>query len=589
MRKFFRYLAFLLLTTPSLQIFATEQYPDYLIYNGDTLEMYSYPFESYRKAHPNPIYDTLFECRSTALYRGYVAYWEIRRDSLFLIKVEVYSYNPKRYEAEFVSIDKSIIFKEIPYDSDIFASWVNSTCLVFLEDTVNKNHSECPNERTFTFQNGKLKNTKFYDNSKTSAPMDWTMTRHYIQHNINFSRIHNLPQEECVVNVNFDHVSKNGGIRKATAVCAKGNCSKEMLKEAVRVVKSIPRYNVYYHYGKPMRYEFSLPVCFSDSLRQLQSQAFQPPIDPWGKEGSIIREKEDLTDDSNDPYTIACIASYYFDLAKDIYRLTPEDTKYDKLYLKMYGGDSTVLWHYRCRHAADSALKYYYLNWEVQPKSHHELYDYYDIRQLETLLKVAQNPAIQLPEDTTGRYFDNDQFVQLPENWMTDFNIDVYDFIGTPYSLVQTWSWLLKDAKEPTLHPLPLQGCTENLRFILAQVALETILVRVDISENHAVLHWKSGDRKDFPGGIYMDSIVAEGSRVLTDSELLQLRKMLSQVDLSSQQPLPQWYGGCSRWLFEHRTSDRFDAIEKIDPPKPYVDLGLQLIRWAGLDVDLYY
>ena len=76
---------------------------------------------------------------------------------------------------------------------------------------------------------------------------------------------------------------------------------------------------------------------------------------------------------------------------------------------------------------------------------------------------------------------------------------------------------------------------------------------------------------------------------MLTDSELLQLRKMLSQVDLSSQQPLPKWYNGCSSWLFEHRTADHFDAIKKIDPPKSYVELGLQLIQWTGLNIDLWY
>ena len=61
MKKFFRSLVFILLFAPSLQTYATQQHSDYLIYNGDTLELSHYPLESYREAHPNPIYDTLFE------------------------------------------------------------------------------------------------------------------------------------------------------------------------------------------------------------------------------------------------------------------------------------------------------------------------------------------------------------------------------------------------------------------------------------------------------------------------------------------------------------------------------------------------
>lgn len=69
---------------------ATDQYPDYLVMNGEKFELYvDWSFPSplaiyyMRTAQPSP-----FESWGTANYRGHVATWEIRDSSLFLVKVD---------------------------------------------------------------------------------------------------------------------------------------------------------------------------------------------------------------------------------------------------------------------------------------------------------------------------------------------------------------------------------------------------------------------------------------------------------------------------------------------------------------------
>jgi len=69
-------------------LYSTEQVPDYLIVNNDTVPIFNNPLEQYFEivgqrelpGFENP-------CGSTACWRGYKAFWEIKSDSLFLLKI----------------------------------------------------------------------------------------------------------------------------------------------------------------------------------------------------------------------------------------------------------------------------------------------------------------------------------------------------------------------------------------------------------------------------------------------------------------------------------------------------------------------
>jgi hypothetical protein len=75
----------LFLTIP-INSWATAQLPDKLIYEGKTVGIYSEPLEQYfSKDRPKPIEWMRMTC--TALWRGYLATWEIKDDKLYLVKI----------------------------------------------------------------------------------------------------------------------------------------------------------------------------------------------------------------------------------------------------------------------------------------------------------------------------------------------------------------------------------------------------------------------------------------------------------------------------------------------------------------------
>ena len=69
--------------------YSTAQVPDLLIYNGDTLMLFSNPLEFfYNETNPKPVTFVETNCSSTACWRGYQATWLIENDSLYLIKID---------------------------------------------------------------------------------------------------------------------------------------------------------------------------------------------------------------------------------------------------------------------------------------------------------------------------------------------------------------------------------------------------------------------------------------------------------------------------------------------------------------------
>ncbi|MBN2695586.1 hypothetical protein JXR93_13070 [bacterium] len=73
--------------TLSFNIFATAQYPDNLIYNGENYSLHTNPLEGYFKEHPEK--KPKGEVVSTALWRGYIATFEIDNNELILKDIVV--------------------------------------------------------------------------------------------------------------------------------------------------------------------------------------------------------------------------------------------------------------------------------------------------------------------------------------------------------------------------------------------------------------------------------------------------------------------------------------------------------------------
>lgn len=98
---------------------ATEQIGDKLIINNDTCWIEATPLEDYLENKGSRIFgEILLEGHCSALWRGYVATWELKNDSLFLIRIQLdyCSEHPKDYD----------ISKEFNKER-VFVNWINRT------------------------------------------------------------------------------------------------------------------------------------------------------------------------------------------------------------------------------------------------------------------------------------------------------------------------------------------------------------------------------------------------------------------------------------------------------------------------------
>lgn len=237
--------------------FGTAQIPDFLIYEGDTLSIYANPLESYFENHSRP--DSLFSeigYNSTACWRGYIAYWELKNDSLYLIEIQ----------GDSITIDLSLIFKDRETNGKIFADWYSYSILNPYGKLLHYEHmgygSIYEFEKEFVFEKGILTETKIYDNSK-SRKSKYTenpeLLKKYITDNINYSNITSEPFEKARVYVQILSVTEDGKVDSVNVVRGWDN---ERDKEAVRVVKSIPEWDILYRHGKPFNLIWTIPVIF---------------------------------------------------------------------------------------------------------------------------------------------------------------------------------------------------------------------------------------------------------------------------------------------------------------------------------------
>lgn len=245
------------LTSMIEKVSGTAQIPDFLIYKGDTLSIYANPLESYFDSISRP--DSIFEkfgYNSTACWRGYIGYWELRNDSLFLVELR----------GDSTKIDLSLIFKDRNTDNEIFADWVNYPINNPYGELIHYEHMGYASiyefERDFIIKKGILIEIKEYDNSK-SRKSKFTekpeLIKEYIQANINYNNITNDPYEKARVYVQICSVTEDGKIDSVKVMRGWGN---EHDEEAIRVVKSIPEWDVLYRHGEKFSLIWTIPVIF---------------------------------------------------------------------------------------------------------------------------------------------------------------------------------------------------------------------------------------------------------------------------------------------------------------------------------------
>lgn len=138
---------FIFLCLGCLSGFATIQISDKLIYNGKEYKLNNFYLESYFERNP----DKRPEYRTTALWRGYVATFEIENDQLFVTNIEIES------DGEDGRIVMKTIFDKIfPGSKKVKVNWFSGIFLGGFNDKLRRYFNEFDNYCLFEIKEGDI-------------------------------------------------------------------------------------------------------------------------------------------------------------------------------------------------------------------------------------------------------------------------------------------------------------------------------------------------------------------------------------------------------------------------------------------------
>lgn len=147
-------LLILLMTICAIQLFATAQYPDILVYEGKEYDLFTNPLELFFEEHP----DLRPESTSTALWRGYIAKFEIRDNQLVVSDILI----PKYIDYETVYI--SIYDKIFPEQKNVAVTWMTGILTLPIGEMTDYVHmgygSTYSAYKLLRIENGKLVQTR---------------------------------------------------------------------------------------------------------------------------------------------------------------------------------------------------------------------------------------------------------------------------------------------------------------------------------------------------------------------------------------------------------------------------------------------
>lgn len=232
--------------------YSTPQIGDRLIYKGDTIRIYPFILEQY--INNSPLKDVIYSqidhlmIKSSVCWHGFISVFELRNDSLFLQKV---------YGRDNIDLLKTFGIRD-----NIFVSWYSGTLtspknLKIYEHDNWGGHYEF--ETDFLITKGILKRTKIFHN--IILPSEYSKSTvflvNFIKSNIDYSRVKPVDKKITVI-TRIEDVDDNGKITKVSVI--KGHDGYN--EEAIRVIKSIPQWQVMWCRGVKLHIRWTIPVTF---------------------------------------------------------------------------------------------------------------------------------------------------------------------------------------------------------------------------------------------------------------------------------------------------------------------------------------
>lgn len=263
MKNYLIILFFALLSTTKSA--ATAQFPDYLIYQEDTLMLFSNPLESFFEKRNSREIPNFGGCHTTASWRGYIAWWELRNDSLFLLKITGCSFKEETDE----QADLHLLFPDRKPKKTIFADWLDGPVFNPYGERLHYEHSGYASiyqfERVFTFREGILQKTKVYENKVLKSPLSVNTDSllRFLYQNIHWDELPTLQEgAQPKVLVQFK-TGQNGNIQFPKIVRSSGPIYET---ETLRLLKQLAFWNTYVRRGEALDYTWTLPINFDPAF-----------------------------------------------------------------------------------------------------------------------------------------------------------------------------------------------------------------------------------------------------------------------------------------------------------------------------------
>lgn len=154
------------------QVWATEQIPDKIIYNGKEYELNNSPLEHYFAKYPkkHPSHNREVVYLSTALRREYVATFEIKDNTLWVKDIQIMSNQYGKWE--------SVIHKVFPNKKDRKLTWYSSTLTIPYGKRINYVHYQSTYENYILLE---IKKGKLVKSKKLNAKQYLQLAEEYLK------------------------------------------------------------------------------------------------------------------------------------------------------------------------------------------------------------------------------------------------------------------------------------------------------------------------------------------------------------------------------------------------------------------------
>ena len=149
----------------AVNLCATAQYPDKIIYNGKEYSLHSNPMQEYFKNFPDK--KPKSGIISSALWRGYIATFEVADNSLFLKDVEIMVSKDSKDKKSFETEWKSVLSEVVSDNKKLKIDWFTGLLVLPFGKVVNYVHmgygSTYENYILLEIDKGDFKRSKEYD------------------------------------------------------------------------------------------------------------------------------------------------------------------------------------------------------------------------------------------------------------------------------------------------------------------------------------------------------------------------------------------------------------------------------------------